>query len=150
MCRMNAFERAATSPRSVVLIIDPDDAARARAALEVQHLYEVVGASSLKQAHERLTQQEERAVRFVVLELNAPDGDGLWLIRHLTTEAAFPAGARPTIICLTTRNSVQDKIDALRAGASDYLVKPATHVPLAMRLQLLERFERLQRDEWTI
>ncbi len=147
---MNAFERAAIPPRSVVLIIDPDDAARARTALQVQHQYEVVGVSSLRQAHARLTQQGERAVRFVVLELNAPDGDGLWLIRHLTTEAAFPAGARPTVICLTTRNSVQDKIDALRAGASDYLVKPATHVPLALRLQLLERFERLRRDEWTV
>jgi len=89
-------------------------------------------------------------VRFVVLELNTPDGDGLWLIRHLTSEADFPAAARPTIICLTTRNSVQDKVDALRAGASDYLVKPATHIPLGLRLQLLERFERLRRDEWTV
>ena len=33
-------------------------------------------------------------------------------------------------------NSVQDKVDALRAGASDYLVKPATHIPLGLRLQL--------------
>ena len=62
----------------------------------------------------------------------------------------FPAAARPTVICLTTRNSVQDKVDALRAGASDYLVKPATHIPLGLRLQLLERFERLRRDEWTV
>jgi DNA-binding response OmpR family regulator len=147
---MNAFERTATSPRAVVLIIDPDDAARAHTALQVRHLYEVVGVSSLRQAHARLTQQGDRAVRFVVLELNTPDGDGLWLIRHLTSEADFPAAARPTIICLTTRNSVQDKVDALRAGASDYLVKPATHIPLGLRLQLLERFERLRRDEWTV
>ncbi len=147
---MNAFERAANSPRSVVLIVDPDDTARARTISHLQDLYYVVDAPTLQEAYARLTDKEERAVRFVVLELNMPDGDGLWLIRHLTTEANFPSGTRPIIVCLTTRKSVQDKVDALHAGASDYVVKPATNISLTLRLQLLERYERLLRDQWTV
>ena len=130
-------------------MVDPDESARAHAALQLHPVYDVLGVSTLKEAHERLTQQGERAIRFVLLELNTPDGDGLWLIRHLSTEAELPVGMRPMIICLTARKSVKDKVDALLAGASDYVVKPATHVALALRLQLLERFERLQRTGLT-
>ena len=54
----------------------------------------------------------------VVLDLGLPDGDGVDFIRDLRGWSGVP------IVVLSARSDEQDKIEALDAGADDYLTKP--------------------------
>jgi len=65
----------------------------------------------------------------VVLDLGLPDGDGVDLIRDLRTWSDAP------VIVLSARTLEQDKIEALDAGADDYLVKPFSAGELLARVR---------------
>jgi two-component system, OmpR family, KDP operon response regulator KdpE len=54
----------------------------------------------------------------LVLDLGLPDGDGVELIRQLRTWSDIP------VIVVSARTDEGDKIEALDAGADDYLIKP--------------------------
>lgn len=71
---------------------------------------------------------------FVVLDLGLPRLDGYGVLR------ALPAGgARPRVLVLSARDQVGDRVDALNAGADDYLVKPFAFEELVARLHALAR-----------
>jgi two-component system KDP operon response regulator KdpE len=69
----------------------------------------------------------------VLLDLGLPGMDGLEVIRRLREWAATP------IIVLSARGKEQDKIDALDAGADDYLIKPFGVGELAARMRVALR-----------
>ncbi len=60
-----------------------------------------------------------RRPEVILLDLGLPDADGLTMIPELLAESPLSR-----IIVLTGRNSVRAAVDALRAGARHYLVKP--------------------------
>jgi len=53
-----------------------------------------------------------------IVDLGLPDDDGKTLIRDLRTWSSMP------ILVLSARDQETEKVDALDAGADDYLVKP--------------------------
>jgi two-component system KDP operon response regulator KdpE len=65
----------------------------------------------------------------VVLDLGLPDGDGVDLIRDLRTWSNVP------VVVLSARSGEEDKIEALDAGADDYLVKPFGVAELLARVR---------------
>ncbi len=74
------------------------------------------------------------AYDLVVLDLGLPRLDGFGVLR------ALPAtGERPRVLVLSARDQVSDRIDALNAGADDYLVKPFSFDELLARLHALAR-----------
>jgi DNA-binding response OmpR family regulator len=68
---------------------------------------------------EALFQVEQGAFDLVVLDLNLPDMDGLEVAEWLAK-----AETQHSILMLTARGGVEDRIDGLYAGASDYMTKP--------------------------
>src|SRR5262245_16235599 len=54
-----------------------------------------------------------------VLDLGLPDGDGLTLLAELQSSRN-----RVPVLVPTARDTVQDRVSGLDAGADDYLVKP--------------------------
>src|SRR5574344_2177071 len=74
----------------------------------------------------------------VLLDLNLPDGEGLGLLPHLNS-SIFNADERPTVVVVTARDQVSDRIRGLDAGADDYLVKPYDPEELLARLRAIER-----------
>ncbi|GAB2686971.1 response regulator [Thalassiella azotivora] len=54
----------------------------------------------------------------VVLDLGLPDVDGLEVLRAVRTGSSVP------VIVLSARHGQRDKVDALDAGADDYVTKP--------------------------
>ena len=69
----------------------------------------------------------------VLLDLGLPDMDGVEIIRQIRTWSNLP------IIVISARSEDTDKIEALDAGADDYLTKPFSVEELLARLRATQR-----------
>ena len=76
----------------------------------------------------------------IVLDLMLPGIDGLDLCRKLRTEAKKST----PVLMLTARDTLDDKLVGLDAGADDYLVKPFEIRELEARIRALIRRDRRQ------
>ncbi len=70
----------------------------------------------------------------IVLDLGLPRKSGLELLRELRE-----AGKRTPVLILTARDSWQERVDGLKAGADDYLGKPFHAEELLARLEAVLR-----------
>jgi len=70
----------------------------------------------------------------MVLDINLPDGSGYDLLKEIRAR-----GETLAVIMLTARLGVDDRVDALDAGADDYLVKPFDIRELEARLRAVAR-----------
>jgi len=69
-----------------------------------------------------------------IVDIGLPDGDGLSLVVSMRA-----AGNQTRVLILTARDSVSDRVNALNAGADDYLIKPFHFEELAARIRALLR-----------
>ena len=101
---------------ATILIVEDEQAIRrfVRTALEAEgfRVYEADGVQR------GLLEAATRKPDLVVLDLGLPDGDGQDFIRDLRRWSPVP------VIVLSARVDETDKIQALDAGADDYLIKP--------------------------
>lgn len=70
----------------------------------------------------------------IILDLGLPDADGRQILRELRAR-----GDPTPVVILTARSSVADRVEGLRLGADDYLVKPFAFEELLARLQAVLR-----------
>jgi two-component system KDP operon response regulator KdpE len=121
-----------------LLIIDdePDVRRFLRLGLE-PHSYHIEDAVSGKDGI-------AKAVNFkpelVVLDLGLPDMDGLEVLKTLRGWTKVP------ILVLTVRDSDEDKVALLEAGADDYLTKPFSMPELVARLKVALRHSQSEAD----
>ena len=76
----------------------------------------------------------------ILLDLGLPDMDGIEVIKRIRTWSNMP------IIVISARSEESDKIEALDAGADDYLTKPFSVEELLARLRVTERRLKLMRS----
>ena len=69
----------------------------------------------------------------MLLDLGLPDMDGVDVIRRIRTWSNLP------IIVISARSEDTDKIEALDAGADDYLTKPFSVEELLARVRVVQR-----------
>jgi two-component system KDP operon response regulator KdpE len=69
----------------------------------------------------------------IVLDLGLPDIDGVEVIRRLRAWTPIP------IVVLSGRTNSHDKVDALDAGADDYVTKPFSIEELLARIRVITR-----------
>src|SRR5262245_19874473 len=100
--------------------------------------YEVVTATNGDEGYKKATTQ---TFDCLVLDLMLPRRDGLQLLADLRKE-----GKTLPVIILTARDTVDDRVIGLDAGADDYLVKPFAFAELLARLRALLRRERTDRE----
>lgn len=95
--------------------------------------YVVDSAETLKEARAFLA-VEESHYSAILLDLGLPDGDGLTLLSDLRQrENQLP------ILIITARDTVDDRVIGLDAGADDYLLKPFALAELYARLRAIIR-----------
>jgi two-component system response regulator MprA len=73
-------------------------------------------------------------IEALILDLGLPDMSGLDVARRIRKD-----GRDLTILMLTARDTVNDRVIGLDAGADDYLVKPFAYEELSARLRALAR-----------
>ena len=100
------------------------------ASLKQEH-YTVEMASSFKTAWQKIGDYQYDVV---LLDLMLPDGNGLDLLRELKTTQP-----NTSVIILSAKGSIEDKITGLDIGADDYLPKPYHLAELQARLRALFR-----------
>ncbi|MEO8936276.1 MAG: two-component system response regulator KdpE [Burkholderiaceae bacterium] len=116
--------------RTAVLVEDEPQIRRfVRAALEHEQ-WQVYEAITIARG---LVECGTRRPDLVILDLGLPDGDGTGLIRDLRTWSQVP------VIVLSARSDEHQKIDALDAGADDYLTKPFGIGELLARVRVATR-----------
>ncbi|BBL26373.1 MULTISPECIES: response regulator [Comamonas] len=115
-----------------ILLVE-DDAALAQAVLGYLHSkqFKVDLAPDLTTARALVAVTHYATI---LLDLNLPDGDGLELLQHLPRR-----DDAPTVVVVTARDQVSDRIRGLDTGADDYLVKPYDPEELLARLRAIER-----------
>ncbi|PWB79638.1 MAG: serine/threonine protein phosphatase [Candidatus Methylomirabilota bacterium] len=122
-----------------ILIVDDDAAMR---ELLLQRLerwgYDVVPAADGVEAWEILQNQ---AISFIITDWMMPKLDGLELCRRIR-EGRF--GRYIYIILLTAKNSKDELIKGMEAGADDFLIKPFNAGELKVRIRAGERIVRLE------
>ncbi|HEY5650974.1 MAG TPA: response regulator transcription factor [Acidimicrobiia bacterium] len=78
----------------------------------------------------------------VVLDWNLPDGRGVDLCARMRSGELTTFGSlEPKVLMLTARDSIEDRVAGLDAGADDYLVKPFAFAELEARVRALLRRE---------
>jgi two-component system KDP operon response regulator KdpE len=114
-----------------VLVIEDEPSVRTvvRARLR-HHGYRVLEAATAEQG---VAQARAHNPDAVILDLGLPDMDGLTVIQAIRAWSAMP------ILVLSARGREQDKVDALDAGADDYITKPFGDDELAARLRVALR-----------
>lgn len=115
----------------LVLVVEDDAQVRRflRAALS-SHAFRLVEAGTVREAEQLATSHNPDVY---LLDLGLPDGDGVDLARRLREWTRAP------IIVLSARGREEDKVNALDAGADDYLTKPFGVNELLARLRVALR-----------
>ena len=97
---------------------------------EDRHVVELArdGRSGLELA------ESAAGVEAIILDIGLPDISGLDVARRIRRD-----GRDVAILMLTARDTVNDRVTGLDAGADDYLVKPFAYEELSARLRALAR-----------
>ena len=119
------------SKGSILVIDDKPQGRRLMRSTLVPHGYEVSDVRSGEEALDRIL--EER-YDVALLECDLPGKSGTE-----TCIAIRATGSRIGIIMMSGRNTDQDKVEALEAGADDYVLKPFSMPELLARVAALIR-----------
>ena len=111
-----------------ILVVDDEAPIRRllRTSLGTQG-FEIFEAASAAEAELLLARERPDAV---LLDLGLPDKDGMEVVRALRA-----AGDRTPVIILSARGEERSKVEALDAGADDYVTKPFGIAELVARIR---------------
>jgi two-component system KDP operon response regulator KdpE len=114
-----------------VLIVDDEPQIRRALGINLRaREYQVVDAADGTSALKATASEHPD---LILLDLGLPDIDGVDVIRELRTWTTVP------IVVLSGRSDSRDKVDALDAGADDYVTKPFSVVELLARIRAVAR-----------
>ncbi|AWB91626.1 response regulator [Aeromicrobium chenweiae] len=114
-----------------VLAVDDDPAILRTLTINLRARdYEVVRAADGRSA---LQVVDERMPDVIILDLGLPDLDGVTVLRRLRAFSQVP------VVVLSARHDSDDKVEALDAGADDYVTKPFDMAELLARVRAAVR-----------
>lgn len=110
-----------------ILVVEDDDALRGTLAHTLGTIArEVRTAGTLAEAFRETAQAQPD---IIILDLGLPDGDGTELVMRLRTVTDVP------VIVLSGRDSEDEKVALLDAGADDFITKPCGAAELLARVR---------------
>jgi two-component system response regulator MprA len=125
--------------RKRILVIEDDES-----ILQFLHrglTYEGYRVDTAEDGTDGLLAAREHPPDLIILDLMLPGLDGLEVCRRLRAASKVP------ILMLTAKDSVDDRVGGLDAGADDYLVKPFEFEELLARIRALLRRVQVEEPE---
>ncbi len=123
-----------------VLIVDDDPVQRRILEENIKRLgYEPRVVHGGEQAINILEGSERATISIVLLDLIMPGVDGMAVLDRVATKPGMPP-----IIVQTAQGSIESAIGAMRAGAVDFIVKPASPERLDVSIKSALKIEALQ------
>ena len=125
--------------KSLILVCEDDPSIQNLITTTLQtHDYRYLSASDGASA---IMEASSHNPDILILDLGLPDMDGVDVIKRIRTWSNMP------IIIISARSEDTDKIDALDAGADDYLTKPFSVEELLARLRVTQRRLAMMQNE---
>ena len=125
-----------------VLIAEDDEIARIRLEKLLAEMdFEVESCNDGTTAWESI--QSENAPNILILDWMVPGMDGIEICRNVRKQAKE---MYTFILLLTSKNSQEDYIKGMKAGADDFITKPFNNIELTARLKAGKRIVELNRD----
>ncbi len=115
----------------LLIIEDEPELASSMLAYLRQENYTCESAAGYKEA---LVKTESWDYDCIILDITLPDGSGLQVLQDLKKNNKSDG-----VIIISARNSIDDRIQGLKLGADDYLVKPFHLSELAARVAAIIR-----------
>jgi DNA-binding NtrC family response regulator len=122
-----------------VLVVDDDPIQRRLLEETIKRLgYEVRTVSTGEQAVEILEGPERSSISLVLLDLVMSGLDGMGVLDRVASQPGVPP-----IIVQTAHGSIDTAIQAMRAGAADFVIKPASPERLEVSMRTALKIEAL-------
>ena len=126
-------------PSLHVLVIDDEPAARQVLAAAVGKAgYSVDVAADVAEATRKLSGGD---VDVALCDIQLPDGHGIELLKQ-----SRASGLDTAFVMVTAFASLESAVEALRAGAFDYIIKPVRHAEVLHRLSQIEAISGLREE----
>jgi two-component system KDP operon response regulator KdpE len=120
-----------TESKPLVLLVEDEQQMRTFVRLALTaHGHRVL---EVENGRDALQQAAAHTPDLVLLDLGLPDMDGLEVTKHLREWSAVP------VIVISARGQEREKVEALDAGADDYLTKPFGSAELMARIRVALR-----------
>ncbi len=118
-------------PKSIALIIDDEKQIRRLLRLALERAdYQVFEAETGQGGLDEIVY---RRPEIVLLDLGLPDMEGVKVLRALREWSDVP------VVILSVRDDAEEKVEALDAGADDYVTKPFDTAELLARIRATQR-----------
>ena len=119
------------SPSQLILVVDDD----AHIAEIIEFALKAAGYAVITAGtgQEALESFRKHSPALVVLDINLPDRDGLWVCQKIREESQAP------ILFLSARDEEVDRVMGLTIGGDDYVTKPFSPRELTARVQAILR-----------
>ncbi|HEY8054386.1 MAG TPA: sigma-54 dependent transcriptional regulator [Terriglobales bacterium] len=118
-----------------------EDEARMRRLLEMQLTGAGHRVTAVADAEQGLARLEEGSAELVITDLRLPGMDGLAFLQAIKREhAALP------VVVMTAHGTVETAVEAMKAGAADYLLKPFSLEELSLVVEKELHVAGLQRE----
>ena len=117
----------------ILIVEDEPGISNFMAAMLMANHYDVLVARTGQQAR---TMIASHCPDLVILDLGLPDMDGMDILRAIRTWSKLP------VMVVSARTHERDKVEALDAGADDYITKPFGSAELLARIRTAIRHTR--------
>jgi two-component system response regulator AtoC len=122
-----------------ILVIDDEPAIRLVVAAPLRRAgYEVEQAGG---GHEALARFAQGGIELALCDMSMPDLTGVEVLRQ-----ARAAGHDASFVMMTAFSAIETAVEALQAGASDYLVKPVRSAELLHKLAQIAELRALRSE----
>ncbi|HSR47275.1 MAG TPA: sigma-54 dependent transcriptional regulator [Anaerolineales bacterium] len=124
---------------ATILVVDDEETARTFVSQTLRDSgYEAVEAGDLAQAHAAL---DAGAADIVLLDVFLPDGSGMTLLDRIALE-----NPSPPVILITAFGEVETAVEAMKRGATDFLMKPLDFDRLLQAVERAREIVALRRE----
>ena len=124
---------------ATILVVDDEETARTFVSQTLRDSgYEALEAGNLAQANAAI---DAGAADIILLDVFLPDGSGLTLLDRIARE-----NPSPPVILITAFGEVETAVDAMKRGATDFLMKPLDFERLRQAVERAREIVALRRE----